>query len=278
MRVDGAVAVVARADGGTARARRLTAGAAALWQKFPPRVRAASWPATLAGRHDVVGQAMAGPYAAGENDQARYARRLGVVKVLDWLEAQSGLTWQDRWLAGAGSAAGQDWRDTAERQLKDAGQISASNRTVRSNLSLALELLICCDVIRPDLAWLLASATPAHLAAGMARVRDPDGFAALQKIADPADASVTTTRRAMLQVAVVMGVKGGLVSDNHGRRLPGAARSPGRPAGRQGQRRGLLLPVAARGGFPAAGRPAEGENARPASPRPADRRGPDRPL
>ena len=133
-----------------------------MWQKFPPRVRAASSP-TLAGRHDVVGQAMAGPYAAGENDQARYARRLGVVKVLDWLEAQSGLTWQDRWARrGAGSAAGQDWRDTAERQLKDACEISASNRTVRSNLSLALELLICCDVIRPDLAWLLASATPAH--------------------------------------------------------------------------------------------------------------------
>jgi len=213
MRMDGAVAVVARADGGTARARRLTAEAAALWQKFPPRVPAASWPATLAGRHDVVARAMAGPYAAGENDQARYARRLGVVKVLDWLGAQPGLTWQNRWLAGAGSAAGQDWRDTAERQLKDAGQISAGNRTVRSNLSPALELLICCDVIRPDLAWLLASATPAHLAAGMARVRDPDGFAALQKIADPADASVTTTRRAMLQVAVIMGVKGGLVSD-----------------------------------------------------------------
>src|SRR6266496_4437986 len=47
----------------------------------------------------------------------------------------------------------------------------------------------------------------------MARVRDPDGFAALQKVAGPASVSVTSTRRAMLQIAVMMSVKGGPVGD-----------------------------------------------------------------
>ena len=194
-------------------ARRLTAEAAALWQKFPPRLLAASWPATEHGRAMVVSQAMTRPYAAEENDQSRYFRRLGVIRMLDWLEAQPGSTWQDRWRAGCQATANLDWRDTAERWLKDTGRIAAGNRTVWRSLGGALGLLIGCDVIRPDLGWLLASATPAHLAADMARVRDPDGFAALQKVAGPASVSVTSTRRAMLQIAVMMSVKGGPVSD-----------------------------------------------------------------
>ncbi len=203
----------AGAGGETARARRLTSEAAALWQEFPPRVPAARWPATLAGRETVVREAMACPCAAGENDQSRYFRRLGVVRMLDWLEAQPGSAWQERWHAGCRAAADQDWRDTADRWLKDAGRIAAGNQNVWRSLGGALGLLIGCDVIRPDLGWLLASATPAHLATDMARIRDPEGFAALQKAAGPASASVTSARRAMLQVAVMMAVKGGQVGD-----------------------------------------------------------------
>src|SRR4029077_3089424 len=84
---------------------------------------------------------------------------------------------------------------------------------VWQSLGGALGLLIGRDVIRPDLGWLLASATPAHLAADMARIRGPAGFAALEKAAGPASVSVTTTRRAMLQVAVIMAVKGGMAGD-----------------------------------------------------------------
>ena len=86
-----------------------------MWQKFPPRAVAAQ----LAGhpgrprRSGVRGDGL--PYAAAENDQSRYSRRLGVIRMLDWLEAQPGSTWQDRWHAGCRSAADQDWRDTAER-------------------------------------------------------------------------------------------------------------------------------------------------------------------
>jgi integrase len=208
-----AVIAAAGADGETAPARRLTAEAAALWQKYPPRVRAARWPATLARRDTVVRDAMGCPYAAAENDQSRYFRRLGVIRMLDWLAAQPGSAWQERWDAGCRTAAGQDWRDTADRWLKDTGRIAPGNQNVWRSLGGALGLLIGCDVIRPDLGWLLASATPAHLAADMARIRDPDGFAALQKAAGTATASVTSVRRAMLQVAVMMAVKGGQVRD-----------------------------------------------------------------
>ena len=133
--------------------------------------------------------------------------------MLDWLEAQPGSTWQDRWHAGCRAAAGQDWRDIAERWLKDTGRIAVGNQSVWRSLGGALGLLIGRDVIRPDLGWLLASATPAHLAADMARIRDPAGFAALEEAAGPASVSVTSTRRAMLQVAVIMAVKGGMAGD-----------------------------------------------------------------
>ncbi len=136
------------------RARRLTAEAAALWQKFPPRLLAASWPATEHGRGTVVSQAMARPYAAEENDQSRYFRRLGVIRMLDWLEAQSGSTWQDRWRAGCQATANQDWRDTAERWLKDTGRIAPGNRTVWRSLGGALGAAdrLRCDPAGPGLA------------------------------------------------------------------------------------------------------------------------------
>jgi uncharacterized protein YfaT (DUF1175 family) len=77
---------------------------------------------------------MACRYAAGENDQSRYFRGLGVVMMLDWLEAQPGSAWQDRWRAGCRAVADQDRRDTAEQWLKDTGRIAAGNRTVWRSL------------------------------------------------------------------------------------------------------------------------------------------------
>ena len=198
--------------GAAPRARRLSAEAAALWQRFPPRAVAASWPASQAGRCVAASQAMACPYAAAENDQSRYFRRPGIIRMLDWLETQPGATWQDRWQVGCRSAADQDWRDIAELHLKDTGRIAAGNWSVWRSLGGALGLLIGCDVIRPDLGWLLTSASPAHLAADMARVRDPHGFAALEG-RRAGVVSVASTRRAMLQVAVMMAVKGGMAGD-----------------------------------------------------------------
>ena len=188
----------------------------------------------------------------------RYSRRLGIIRMLDWLEMQPGANWQDRWQAGAEQAADRDWRDIAELHLKDTGRIAAGNRSVWRSLGGALGLLIGCDVIPPqDLGWLLTSATPAHLAADMARVRDPHGFAALERAAGKASVSVASTRRAMLQVAVMMAVKGGMAGD-HGRGLPRAAGDP-RPGsgatGITGERTSTSCCRAAAGFFPAGAPP-----------------------
>ena len=131
---DVAVVPAAGAEDAAPRARRLSAEAAALWQKFPPRTVAASWPATQASRGTVVSAAMTCPYAAVENDQSRYSRRLGIIRMLDWLETQPGATWQDRWHADCRSAADQDWRDIAELHLKSTGRIAAGNRAVWRSL------------------------------------------------------------------------------------------------------------------------------------------------
>jgi hypothetical protein len=84
---------------------------AELLARFPPRLVPSSWPATRAGRHDVLARLLAAPFALG-NPLSQQARRLGLVTVLNWLEAQPGGTWQARWLA-SGAETQQDWRSLA---------------------------------------------------------------------------------------------------------------------------------------------------------------------
>ncbi len=86
MRTAGVTVIPAAGTGdGAAPARRLTAETAALRREFPPRSPATSWPATRASRDTVVSEAMACPYAGAENGQSRHFRRLGVLRMLDWL-------------------------------------------------------------------------------------------------------------------------------------------------------------------------------------------------
>src|ERR1035441_803329 len=53
--------------------------------------------------------------------------------------------------------------------------------------------LIAADVLRPGLAWLLRSQTPKFLAAELARVRDPSGFAAVSALAQAAPVNLAAT-------------------------------------------------------------------------------------
>ena len=81
-----------------------------LSRRFPPRPVPASWPATEASRHQVASRLLAPPFAV-DNIFSQQNRRLGLVAALNWLEAQPGGTWQDRWIAsGAQSHLGADWR------------------------------------------------------------------------------------------------------------------------------------------------------------------------
>ena len=72
--------------------------------------------------------------------------------------------------------------------------------------------LICGDVIRPSLSWLLTPAIPKNLAAEMARSRDPGGFAALSALARTDPASAATKDLAARRIAAILAAKGGTIA------------------------------------------------------------------
>jgi hypothetical protein len=81
-----------------------------LWQRFPPRSSALSWPATGQGREPLLARLSADPFLVEEDRVARQRRRLGLVRLLDWLAEQPGDTWQQRWRAsGADTMGNADW-------------------------------------------------------------------------------------------------------------------------------------------------------------------------
>jgi hypothetical protein len=135
---------------------------------FPPRPVAASWPATQTRRSAVLDRVLAAPFAL-DNPNSQRNRRLGVLAVLGWLRAQPGDNWQQRWRA-SGAENQPDWRVL----------ICTDRANPLPQLTSGLLVLICAEVIRPGLDWLLRFAPARHnLAAEMARTRDRAGFAEL---------------------------------------------------------------------------------------------------
>jgi hypothetical protein len=187
------------------------APSAVLLERFPPRPVPASWDLTCQPASDVAARLLAAPFPTGRASMDSERRR-GVGHALAWLETQPGSTWQDRWTASGADAAG----NPAWRMLL-AAHLAASGRGPRNpeHLSLlagrAIMLLVCADVIRPSLGWLLAPATPAGLAAEVARVRDPAGFARLDAVCQAAQVNSHTTQLALRRIAVILAAKGGLV-------------------------------------------------------------------
>src|SRR6266545_2245582 len=183
----------------------------ALQQRFPPRPVAVTWPQTRLLRPAVLERLVAAPFTAdtpvGEDN-----RRRGLRMVLDWLQAQPGQTWQQRWLAsGADSDGSADWRSLPIRWRKVA--TSSDCRFDAQVLGTGLLSLICADVIRPGLTWLLTTATPKRMATEMARTRDPGGFADLTARCHARPVGEATTRVALHRIAALMAAKGGLVGD-----------------------------------------------------------------
>lgn len=175
-----------------------------LRNEFPPRPVEEWWPATAATADQVQDRLTSGPFVASAST-TRADRRRGVVRLLRWLSTFPGDTWQDRWLAsGAELRPGAEW-------LAAAGKVASSRGS--TVLSTGLLMLICGDVIRPGLPWMLTR-THRYLAPVMAQVRDPDGFARLTALADaePPD-SQGDARIAATRIAIMMACKGGAVID-----------------------------------------------------------------
>jgi len=144
---------------------------------------------------------------AGEDNRSR-----GVRIVVDWLESQPGDTWQQRWLASGVDNDGRvDWRGFPIRWRK--ATTSWDCRFDTMVLGTGLLSLMCADVIRPSLAWLLTTATPKRLAAEIARTRDPVKFAELRARCAANPVGESTTRVAVHRIAAIMAAKGGAVAD-----------------------------------------------------------------
>ena len=207
----------ASADGGiTARDPadgRPSGDMAALSRRFPSRpAQEEGWPATSQRRGHVLARLLAAPIIVG-NPSMQSGRRIGLTKLVHWLEEQPGLTWQDRWVASGADAAGNlAWRGLAASWLRDTGWASGNPRTDFIALGRGVLPLICGDVIRPSLGWLLTPAIPKKLAAEMARSRDPGGFAALAALARTDPASAATKDLAARRIAAILAAKGGMIA------------------------------------------------------------------
>ena len=178
-----------------------------LAERFAPRDPGRSWAATELDRAAMERLVRSSPLLDGLDDRTRRARLAGLGVVVDWLAGMPGVTWQQRWHAsGAQAEPRADWRSL----VAPGARISAR---AEDHLGSGLLLLICSDVVRPSVGWLLTSPTPRRMAGSLARARDVEGFAKLGRVLDEAAVSVDTSGPATSRVAAIVAAKGGGVCD-----------------------------------------------------------------
>jgi len=178
--------------------------------RFPARSAETWWPHT-AQEHEETLRRLTSPPFLCERKATRAGRRRGVTKLLRWLASFPGEIWQQRWLAsGAEARLGASWVQLPLQWLRE-HNLSASYDP--EELSAGLLMLICGEVIRPGLPWMLTR-THRYLASAMAATRDPDGFARLHQLAEAGPAaSRADARIAATRVATLLACKGGLIGD-----------------------------------------------------------------
>jgi integrase-like protein len=181
-----------------------------LREQFPPRAAQPWWPETAQDQEETLRRLTSPPFTP-ESDGARGCRRRGTAKILRWLASFPGDTWQQRWAAaGAEDRLGAWWVELPLAWLREHGQKAACDA---NDLSSGLLMLVCGDVIRPGLAWMLTHPNH-HLAPVMAEARDPAGFARLTSLAEAGPASaLKDARLAATRIATLLACKGGVISD-----------------------------------------------------------------
>jgi len=173
----------------------------------------ATWAVTEQPNQQVVSRLLAAPFAA-RSAHLQQDRRRGLIRVLRWLEQQPGDTWQDRWIAsGADPEGNLAWRGLPAGWLASTGRGPKDPEHAALTVGRGMLVLICGDVIRPSLGWLLTPATVKNLAVEIARARDPDGFAALAAACQGNPVNAHTTRLALRRIATILAAKGGLIRD-----------------------------------------------------------------
>ena len=174
---------------------------------MPPR-----WPATELSQQQTLALLSSAPFVLSGRD-AQHRRVAGVRLLLDWLAAQPGLTWQDRWLASGADTAAAAWRDVPAGWLQAQGYHSQWRREV---LVEALPVAVSADLIRPSLHWLVngGGARGGLLARNLQTSRDPDGFARLNGHCG-ADPSISAAAAGQIRylAAQILAAKGGGIEE-----------------------------------------------------------------
>ena len=181
-----------------------------LRQRFPARPAQSWWPETAQGQEETLRRLTSSPFLP-EVRATRAGRRRGTAKLLRWLSSFPGDTWQQRWEAsGAEDHPGSSWLPLPLGWLRGNGLAASYDE---NDLSSGLLMLICGDVIRPRMAWMVTRAHK-HLAPVMAEVRDPAGFARLRELAESGPAaSLADARLAATRIATILACKGGVITD-----------------------------------------------------------------
>lgn len=186
------------------------ANRADLLSRFLARPVSTTWPETEAPRSAMVNRLLQPPFALENRLSQLQGRRPGVLAVVSWLQARPGRTWQERWLS-SGAENSADWRSLVDDPDGRRGPVTTRPA---GHLAPGLLVMICGDVIRPSLPFLLASARTRHnLVPEMARTRDPKGFAALGRAVDVGGVGLQAGQQALTSVACVLAAKGGRVGD-----------------------------------------------------------------
>ena len=180
----------------------------ALRVRFPGRRVPDVWAATAASRAQVLARLEHPPLRSGSLS-TRQARHTGADRLLRWLGTFPGETWQQRWRASPAADRGADWVQDPVAWLADSGKHSRSTRAV---LDVGLAILLCADVLRPDLDWLVSNLGGRCWRELVAAHRDPEGFAELMAKMDPA-LSQGARRKALAQITLLLIAKGGKVRD-----------------------------------------------------------------
>jgi integrase len=178
--------------------------------RFPPRPAERWWPHTAQSPEATLQRLTAPPFVP-EVKATGAGRRRGLTKLLAWLSSFPGDSWQQRWLAsGAEAHPGAAWVQLPLGWLHQRGQAVSYDP---DDLPSGLLMLVCGDVLRPGLPWMLTR-THRYLAGVMAQTRDPDGFARLHRLAEAEPASSRLDARvAATRIATLLACKGGTISE-----------------------------------------------------------------
>jgi integrase len=174
---------------------------------FPPRTTPASWPATQVTREQALARVDAMPLVS-DPEEGRTRRLLGMRLLLDWLAAQPGDSWQQRWAASGAPEAGAAWRMVPAAWLAEQGHGPWRRQTLIEVVPAA----IAADLLRPGLPWLVegALARGGLLVRNMSASRDAAGFTRLRALCQQdGRVSTPTTTQVAYRGAVLLAAKGG---------------------------------------------------------------------